>query len=402
LGACVTGELPPEASLAAFDAGCEAADKDSSRLGRIEVLLARASFLIAVESYQEAFENLREVLEAVDAALPELGQLEAHRFWASAHRRKAEAWLQLGDYGRASDELGVAVTAIREFADDPELARERKRIEVLAAENDTWLRPSKWLAGVPFHLVEGPGGSSVQFQAVLGLAEHARRLQHWDEALDHLRDAYRQNYGDERRVAAVQYRTARLLLDRGKDGAAGEQERLGRVAVGYASDAVRIFHKMKNLVGVVRAEALLVRALRLADRKDAARELSDQLQDKLLAFGRADPAREALQARVWRCNAEVLMDDAEYERAAELFSRAIGVHRAAGDWHSVGDMLMSLAAAQARAGHSQLAQESLDEAEARYTQGLDFRALEKVTRARGALSRRTRTNPLRVPQRISS
>jgi NB-ARC domain len=403
LGACVTGELLPDESISAFDAACSAAERESAPLGRIEVLLARGSFLIAVERYAEAFDDLRDVLEAVDAALPELGQPQAHRLWASAHRRKAEAWLQLGAYASARDELEIALSAAQEFAGDPEMSHEKTRISLLVAENDTWREPSRWLDhGTYEDARANSADDSLRFQAVLGLAEQARRAQEWHNAYAYLREGYAQNYGDERRIAAVQYRTARLLLHQGRNGTAAEQRNFGRMAVGYASDAVRIFHKMTNPVGAIRAEALLVRALLLADHKSAACELAGQLQGKLASLGGSDPACAALQARVWRCSGEIFVDNEDYNRAIALLSQAIDLYKSEDDWRSASDTMMSLATARAFDGQVDMALAILNEAAVSYMRSGDLNAQDDVARKRAEIVHGTGARPFRVPPQAAA
>ena len=368
LGACVTNGLDPEESIEAFDAAAEAADKEPSRLGHIEVLLARGSFLVAVERYADAFDNLQQALEAVDQASPELGPEHVHRLWASLHRRRAEALQQMGAYAKADEELQVALGATREVGNNPEIAAEAALIRVMIAENDSWLIPARWLDSDPFYEILGDSpNDTVRFHAVLGLAEQQRRLRQWKKAHDSLREAYKDNYGDVRRSASVQYRTARLLLDQGQGEATGQSGlEIGHQAVGYAGDSVRIFRKMKNSVGAIRAGALLGRALLLAECHEEATALAAALDKELAALVIDPPARGALLARVSRCRAEVALKACQNGQAAELLSEAIENYQRAGDWHAVSDTLVALAAAQERDGHPEQALESLSRAAGNY------------------------------------
>jgi tetratricopeptide (TPR) repeat protein len=387
VGGCVTNGLDPEESIAAFDAAAEAAEKELSCLGRIEVLLARGSFLVAVERYAEAFDSLRLALEELDQAITVLGPEHAHRLWASAHRRKAEAWLQMGAYARAGEELQVALSATREAERYPGIAAETARIRVMIAENDSWLRPAKWLGSASYRAVlAADPEDSVRFHAVLGLAEQQRRQRQWDKAHAYLRQAYEDNYGDVRRSAAVQYRTARLLLHEGSgEGTAQHRLETGHQAVGYASDAVRIFRQMKNPVGAIRAGALLVRALLAVDRLDEAADLSSELDTELRNLLGAAPARGALQARVSRCRAEVALRAGRNGQAAVLLSEAIGHYDRAGDWRSVSDTLVTLAAAQSRDGKPEAALASLTRAVGGYDKSGDGEAYENVMRERARI-----------------
>ena len=395
LGACVTTELPPAESVAAFDDALDAADREPSRLGRIEVLLARGSFLIAVERYAEAFGNLRDALEATDAAATDIGPLQAHRLWASAHRRKAEAWMQLGAYATAAGELKIALDAVRGFGADEAMTSEVDRLGLLTAESETWCDPPRWLNREPYEQADRSGrDDAVKFRAILGLAEEARRDRDWSAALRDLRRAYDQNYGDDRRIANVQYRIARVFLQQSGILTGEARIKLGRRAVGYAGDAVRIFRRMDNQVGAMRAQALLVRALRMADRREAAAELADRLDANALDLDVADPAREALQARVLRCRGEVLMDAGDYERAHNLFTDAFGRYNRAGDWHTAGYIALSLAAA-ARAGDQEVDQalDNLDWAAGNFLLAGDLHAEESVQQEKARIAR-SRGRPL--------
>jgi tetratricopeptide (TPR) repeat protein len=266
---------------------------------------------------------------------------------------------------------------------------EATRIELLTAETDTWRLPSKWLDRERHEQAYASSrDDGIRFQAILGLAEQSRRRWEWDAALDYLRKAYSQNYGDDRRVANVQYRTARLFLHQARYFTGNKRRTFGRTAVGYASDAVRIFRKMDNQVGAIRAEALLVSALRLADHKGAAAEIVDRLDAQVLNLGATDPARTPLQARVLRCQGEGLMEQRDYERACRVFSRAIDLYTYEDDWQTTADILRSLG--NARAGNEQwgLAVEALQKAAAYYSQCEDERAQRAVEREIEEIMRR--------------
>jgi tetratricopeptide (TPR) repeat protein len=390
LGACVTAELPPDESIAAFDDALAAADMARSQLGRIEVLLARGSFLIAVERYEEAFNNLREALEATDTALDDVGPLQARRLWASAHRRKAEGWMQLGAYASAARELEIARAAAKGLDDNGATPGEVGRISLLTHENDTWRLPASWLDRQEFEQAYASSpDDGIKFRAILDLADQAQRRREWPEALDYLRQAYFQNYGDDRRIANVQYRTARLFLNQSRDRPRDERRSLGRVAVGYASDAVRIHRKMDNQVGVVRAEALLTSALRLADHQPAAAELTVRLKDQLCRFSGADPARPALQARVLRRDGEVLMDESDYEQACGILLGAARLFFGEADWHSAAEVLMTVAIARIADGQWEPAMNALNRASAICTERCQDETLKEEVERETERIRRT-------------
>jgi tetratricopeptide (TPR) repeat protein len=353
LGACVTNGLEPAETLAAFDAAAEAADKEPSRIGRIEVLLARGSFLVAVERYAEAFDVLQQVLEAVDQAISELAPEQVHRLRASVHRRKAEAWQQMGVHGKASQELHVALNATLAVPGSPEITSEAALVRAVIAENDSWTVPAKWLDRDPFHeVLAGQPNDDVRFYADIGLAEQRSREQQWEEARAALDRIYADNFGDVRRCASVRYRTARLLLRQGRlERNDRRRLEIGHQAAGQAGDAVRIFRKMNNSAGEIRAGALLARALLLAQRHEEAAALADRLEYELSELDIVPLARESLQARVSRCRGEVALKAGQTGQAVELLSDAIGHYERTGDWHAVCDTRVTLAMAQEREGH---------------------------------------------------
>ena len=360
LGACVTNGLEPEETLAAFDAAAEAADKERSRIGRIEVLLARGSFLVAVERYSEAFDVLQQALEAVDHATPELTPEQVHRLRASVHRRKAEAWQQMGVHSKASQELQVALGATRAVRSCPEMAPEAALVRAVIAENDSWAVPAKWLDRDPFEVLADQPNDDVRFYADIGLAEQMSREQEWEKARAALDRIYEDNYGDVRRCASARYRTARLLLRQGRlERNDRRRLEIGHQAVGQAGDAVRIFHKMNNSAGEIRAGALLARALLLTQRHDEAAALADRLEYELSELDIVPLARESLQARVSRCRGEVALKAGQTGQAVALLSDAIGHYERTGDWHAACDTRVILAEAQDRDGQRKQAQVSL-------------------------------------------
>lgn len=386
LGACVTNGLDPKETIAAFDAAMQAAKRAQSCLGRIEVMLARGSFLIAVEWYATAFECLRQTLEEIEKATSDLGREHTHRLLASTHRRKAEAWQQMGFYLMASEELMVALSATRGLG-GPEIAAEIARIKFLVIENNAWLNPRRWLDRDPYDIVLASNtDDSVRFYAILGLADQYRRRGKLDEAHKQLRRAYTGNYGDVRRSAAVQYRTARLLLHQAREQGTAQRLEASHGAVGCASDAVRIFRRMRNSVGAIRAQALLVRALLVAGYEDEAARLAGELSEELRRRPSADPARGALQARVSRCQADVLASAGQPGRATALLHEAADLYASAGDWRSVSDTLVALASAQDRDGQPDAALTSLKRAIDAYEESGDEEAVKDAKKKYARIS----------------
>ena len=186
------------------------------------------------------------------------------------------------------------------------------------------------------------------------------REQEWEQARAALDRIYEDNYGDVRRCASVRYRTARLLLRQGRlERNDRRRLEIGHQAVGQAGDAVRIFHKMNNSAGEIRAGALLARALLLAQRHDEAAALADRLEYELSELDIVPLARESLQARVSRCRGEVALKAGQTGQAVALLSDAIGHYERTGDWHAACDTRVILAAAQDRDGQRKQAQVSL-------------------------------------------
>ena len=376
LGACVADGLKPKESIAAFNAAKRASDLEPSRQGAVEVLLAHGSFLIALEQYREAFERIDEAIEMIVTGTPPLEKAVAYRLEASAHRRLAEAWLQLGVYANARRELDIALGKAQEISREPTVLDERARIALLISENETWLERSRWLN--PQSYEEALGRSpddSVRFRSILGLAEDARRRRRWEQAQRYLDEAGRDNYGDARRVAAIQYRTARLLVHQARASSPQRRLVLGHKAVSCASDASRLFHGMKNHVGVIRAKALLVRALLVVNRTEEARELAKVIEKDLLSIPESNPENLALQARVGRCQGEVLLATRNWGQASACLTEAIELYERAGDWRSATDTQLLLASAQQLGSQFEAAQANLHQAASNgcvFLQGVTF------------------------------
>ncbi|HEY6279926.1 MAG TPA: NB-ARC domain-containing protein [Streptosporangiaceae bacterium] len=380
LGPCVAGGLPPRVSNDAFEAALHSADQDGNLAGRVEVLLSHAAFLNAVEQYPEAFRCIQQVLDIVETAPPALARSDRMYYQACAHRRMAEAWLQLGTYAVADRELKIAQGAVLDVdSTTPRTTGERERIELLIAENNTWYHPSNWLDDRPYRAAyEKKLDDAMLFRVRLGLSDQSRRRQEWKQAHKYMLAAFEDNYRDARRAANVQYRTARLLLNESSAAAGPERLRIAHEAVASAGDAARILHFMGNTDGVLRAKALLVRALMKVDRKAEAGQLASRLKTELAARPADDPATMALEARIGRSRAEVLMDSGQNDEAAALFQKASEHYERQGDWRSKCDTLVSLATLQHRAGHDDLARSHINWVLAKYQAAGDDRAYRKV------------------------
>ena len=389
LGACVADGLKPAESIAAFGAAKHAAELDSSLRGAVEVLLAQGSFLIALERYREAFDGIAEAIDKVRTAIPPFERVLAYRLEASAHRRLAEAWLQLGAYASARKELDIALGKVQEVSNEVDLIDERARVNLLIAENDTWLEESKWFYRQPYEdAFNRTADGSVRFRSVLGLAEDARRRGHWQDAQRWLEEASKDNYGDSRRVAAIQYRMARLLVHQASASSAERRFTAGHEAVIAASDASRLFYGMKNQVGIVRARVILVRALMMVDRKEEAHDLAKLVENDLHTIPESNPERLALQARVRRCQGEVLLSTNDWGRASAVFTEAIDLYEREGDWRSANDTRLLLGSAQQRAGQYEVAQANLHQAAWNYEKSGDHHAYMIAKRRYRQVARR--------------
>jgi tetratricopeptide (TPR) repeat protein len=389
LGACVADGLRADDSIRAFEAAQQAAELEGDLRGRLEVFLAHGSFLSAIEKYGEALETFGTAIGMTEAAIPH-GSADMRLLKIDAHRRKAEAWMQLGRYADASQELYSAAGEIR-AVDEPitGYSQEVARITLLTAENETWLQPRKWLDRAPFdEALAGLGDDGTKFRAMLGLAEHARRQRQWLSALSLFEEAQEGNDGDARRVAAIQYRTARLVLQQSREGRSRDRVATAHRASRHAGRALRIFHDMGNPIGMMRAKALLVRALLVAGCVDEARQLVRALEGELHDVRGSDPASGPLRARIFRCHAELLLLMGDPARAGKLFLSSIERFELDGDWRSAADTRVTLAKALARQGRLGMAQAKLHEAEESYSVCGDRVSLLAARKQRVKIARR--------------
>jgi tetratricopeptide (TPR) repeat protein len=396
IGSCVADGLDTSNSIGAFETAASVAKRESAHRGRGEVLLAFGSFLAAVENYRESFSVLDQVIALADSAGDtDLSRREKHWLRASAHRRKAEAWEQMGAYKRAADELQRARTEAQ--PEDPaqielsgKLDGELGHIELLIAENATWLRPEKWLSRDAFDKASISSDEGAQFRAALDLAEHARRRRDWDQAHDFMRKARDDNYEDARRTAALRYRTARLLLQKCRESSPRKRPAIACAAAGQASAAALLFRNMDNGAGLIRAKTLMARALLSGGYAGEAHDMAQYAEKALAALGEGHPAYESLRARVQRCLAEIDLAFGHPEQACARFKRAITDFEQDGNWRSVADTWLTYAVALMGAGRLGIALARLHEAEEYYVACRDVQALADARRARFKITRKER------------
>lgn len=267
------------------------------------------------------------------------------------------------------------------------MTTELNRIRLLSAECETWRDPSKWLDPELYVDAYAYDDDAIKFRSILGLADQARRRRNWVAAAGHLREAYSENYGDDRRIATVQYRIARLFLQQSRTLDGDKRTECARAAVAYAGDAIRIFRKMNNQHGVIRAQALLVRTLLMAEHATAAAELAEWLDVQISGLDRADPAYPALEARVLRCRGEVRMAAGDYKAAYPLLRRAYNRHNAEGDWHTASLITARLAAAAPASSRELIdALVALNEAIEKLSLAKDFPAATKLQDERESIA----------------
>ncbi|MBV1856511.1 NB-ARC domain-containing protein [Catellatospora tritici] len=351
-------------SLEAFGHGVSAAREDANVLGEMDVSLAKASFLVAVEDYPEAFSILSKVIENSDhlsspppdgSARTVLGRGLAVRK-ARAQRKMAEAFQQMGAYGRASDLLEEAALT----ADHAGTEEERRLVQLLRAENHRVPSPQPTYADI----LEGHLQDPVYFRALLGRSEENRRRAQWGNAEQDLLDVEQRCVGDARRTAAVQYRLARLYIDRWRRGAknlgvpippviqdgtepdddpaagttvdseaGADRDELAAKAVRRAAEAALSSHRMNNAVGIVRAQCQQVRALVVAGQLLAAEQLLHDIWQSLNGPALVEsPARTTLLARFSRAHGELLLHRGDIDGAWRALRKAASRYRMNQDW----------------------------------------------------------------------
>lgn len=364
LAAQMHGCVPDSPDLAAvrrmFALAREAAEKEQQALAVMDVQLAEASFLISVERYGWAFRVLTQVEEAVGAWRPALGDpRSALRRRGVAYRKTAEAFLQIGSYDRAVTYLELASAVVAETGD----VTEAKLIGVLEADCHCVLSPEPTYE----EILEGRLDDVLYFRALLNRSEAARRKSDWKAARDDLLTAYRHSTGDLRRVASVNYRLARLYVQHWRHNApnfglvstdrrlprrpAGHDP-LARSAVRFAAEAVWAFRAMSNVVGGIRADCMLMRALTVAAQLDEAEKVGRKVARELQWGGSVlSYAQGSLLARYHRAHGEVLLcrnDIAAARRELALASTRYGDN---GDWSAQAEVDRLITAADRKFGY---------------------------------------------------
>jgi hypothetical protein len=271
------------------------------------------------------------------------------------------------------------------------LDSELGHIELLIAENETWLRSEKWLSREAFDkALSTSNDEGAKFRAALDLAEHARRRRDWDQTHDFMRKARDDNYEDARRTATVRYRTARLLLQNIRASSPRQRPAIACAAAGHASAAALLFRNMDNGAGLIRAKTLMARALLAGKYAGEAHGTAQYAEKALAALGEGHPAYEPLRARVQRCLAEIDLAFGHPEQACARFKRAITDFEQDGNWRSVADTRVTYAVALMGAGRLGIALARLYEAEEYYVACKDGKALADARKERFKIARKER------------
>jgi tetratricopeptide (TPR) repeat protein len=345
IGNCVDGDTDVSDVLEAFAVAKKAAYQDDDWTGPIDVNLALGSFLSAVESYDEAHGALREAntraehfrLSSTDQALI---RASAGR-QAVAWRKLGESYMQMGSFREASSMLQQAYPLAETSGDQAE----KRLIRLLQAESHE-VDSSSPSYGV---VLDNSTDSQARYRAYLGLAESERRRGNLLNAVHDLNMASRAAHSNARRKASLQYRLARLYISPGlsRPGSAGGPLRAWRNrqrqvvhadasltrGIRHAARAVVAFQQIKDGLGVVRARALLGRALIAARHLVEADHMISMAEADLdLMLIEAGPAHHGLSARVKLARGELMLGRGFRRDAHALLSESATLFAQEGDW----------------------------------------------------------------------
>ncbi|MFC7549331.1 NB-ARC domain-containing protein [Plantactinospora sp. GCM10030261] len=326
LNGCVATGVAATATLDAYDRAIRAAERDRQDVGVVDVLLAKATFLIAMERYRDADGCLHRVFELADrlrgSGDPALVR-EADRRVLAAIRKQGEAYLQAACYRQG---LAVLEDAYRR-ADALDDADEQRLLRILLAEAHHVDTPEV----VHDELLDPRLTDAVRYRIYLALAEAARRRREWQVAGDYFREALRFVAGDLRRMATIQYREARLLLEQGTeqaehDGGSPESPAGPAVrAVRRAAAAAVTFAEIGNPVGALRAHCLLARTVLALGHPVEADHLTRAAEGELSDLRNSDEKPEVLvplAARLNRLAGELRLSVGDYQAGRHLLLEA--------------------------------------------------------------------------------
>lgn len=334
LGECVDADTSPVEVNAAFRSARKAAEQSTDAGARMDVLLARGSYLSAVEQYDEAHHEFRGVIEAasrarLDTRIRQVAD-EMSRREAAAWRKLGESHIQMAAFSRASEMLEQAL-ALAQAASDEEGARLTR---LLQAESHRVDSSSPSYGAV----LDDSTDDRARFRAHLVLSESERRRGNSREAEAHLTLASRYGAHNARSVANVHYRFARLYIERYKSLVQADRHETAaaQAAAGmirHAASSSVMFQRISDPLGVVRARALLGRALAEAGFSVEADHFVSLAERGLeQVAGDASPACDALRARVLVVKSELVLKLGRSELASELLREAADVFASNGDW----------------------------------------------------------------------
>jgi tetratricopeptide (TPR) repeat protein len=340
LSGCVSAEVSPDETLAAYALAVRAAEQDGNDLGLVEVLLAKGTFLVAIERYRLAEECLNQAAELA-RRLPGTDTRHRNRLVTEATRKMGEAFLQAACYRHALVELEKALTLAQSTGDE----RQQRLIQILIADAHHVDTPEATYD----QLLDPELPDATRYRVFLSLAEAARRRGEWRSAGSYLDEALGFVDGDLRRMATVRYRLARLFLD---EHDAIEADRTKAADLHVAAKAVRraaraavTFRQMHNAIGVVRAHSLLARAILATGRPVEAEHMVRTADAELAGLRRAGETEEVLApvaARLKRAEGELRLHAGDPHGARHLMlesATALGEHQ---DWAALNTVLHSL------------------------------------------------------------
>jgi tetratricopeptide (TPR) repeat protein len=321
LGGCVAEGVSSVVTLRAFAEATSAAEQDRNDLGLVDVLLAKGTFLVAIERYREAEKCLRRAAGLSDRlriAGDGSATREAARRTAIATRKIGEAYLQAASYQQGLDALEDAAAQAEAIGDESE----QRLIRILLAEAHHVDTPEV----AHKQLFDPALTDATRYRVLLSLAEAGRRRREWRSAAEYLGRALRFVDGDLRRMATVQYRMARLLLDQHAEPAGTDRDTsdcLGPAAraARRAAAAAVTFRQMGNELGVVRAHCLLARAVLAMGHPIDAEQLvrtADGELAVLQASGEKPQVLAPLTARLQRVKGEIHLHNGDWQRGRQF------------------------------------------------------------------------------------
>jgi hypothetical protein len=357
--------------LAAFDRATSAAVPDP--LAEVDIGLARAQFLGAVERHGEAQRELDQIAQRLgsfpdvtDDATIDPAVLERRLRLA---RVRATTFIQVGAYQAGNDAIAAAERLIEQLTrrdavrdgddqsgmagaglDSPYVRMDIELLSLLNAEAER-------IDVDPAVAEPGPRSQApepVVFRRQLEESETLRRQGFYSAAATVLRDMLNRD-GDVRGRALLRYRLARLRLDQanallrvqsGRKGsavdpidvkpdpkAAEEAKTFSMASAQSAAAAVVDFAQVGDVVGSIRSQCQLLRALVVADETIVATQLSIEIAAQLDQLG-DEFLREPLMARHSRARAEVQIARRSYHEAWRSLTTAAATFRELHDWRN--------------------------------------------------------------------